>query len=1265
MNFTPTQQQNLLSKMGYDGPADSKMMEAFIASNPGAAAKMGKFSRAMQKRTGMAPGGDVSPPEDFNVFEAMFPNSYTVQPVTVKGADGTSTVRYQSVGPGQTSNYDSNYPTGMTFEQALQRSNELNTKNNLPQVDYSASTSDPVQDTREYNVKSHGDYWTLQLGNDSIPGFGGKVFKDEAAANAAIEKIKSGASGADVLKEYSTPTVTQVGDYYTLQDPTGFQSGQFSSAEEANKYKAASDAGETGNFNVTLGTDDSGSAVGEYTTTATTPTGNTATTTNVGVEGGGATSSTVGQDGEALTFDTQPATVADGSILDSEAAKNKLAKLTEKRARAAQAAAAAPDDESLQLALQNVEKEYAEAQTNLNVAQTQFGIENVPTGGETVGKIFGDPTSMVEKATVDKVGAATPEELIDAATGKVDEVRAADTSTVDTTATAAAPEAMTATTYDATKSVDDVRTQAEGTKAATGEVTQLVTPQTMNTEELAQLGLTAPQIEEIRQVLDTGDLQVTPDQLAEAATLANQGIPLPQAIAQTTNLPADVVAAKFTTPTPDAEAVVDYDVPPTKSAELLATEIEDAAKAGEIPTAEEKVSTFESTVDAAQGKVGAEELVEAKDIVKVAETIEATAATMDALNEASVAQAVNGTLSQAALATAEQGSVPASATISGQMAILMEQFNDGTPAWAAGAMRAANAAMGARGLGASSMAGAAIVQASMEAAMPIAQADAQMFMQMELTNLDNRQQVALSNAAAQRDMELANLSNEQQVALQNSANAFALQSQNLSNSQAAVIANAQIKASLQGKVLDIYTQTSLANAARYAEINNINLNNEQQTLLTKSAQNLQVDLANLDSTQQTALANLQVRASIRGQELTNEQQMAMLESTQNFQAAEFNASAKQQAFIQDAAATLAMQGKVLDNQQQTELFNISNIVQERNLELTSEQQTRIFNATNRTNVDLANLSSRQQTALANAQIDAALRGQELTNAQQTGIVNAARIGEVANINFTADQQRAIENSKLAQSVDLANLNSSSAKLLSDAAAMSNLDMTNLNNRQQAQVQNAQNLLQMDLTNLSNEQQTSIFASQSIINSMLSDQAAENAAEQFNAASENQVTQFFADLEANIARFNADQSNAMAQFNAGEENANERFNTQLEAARDQFNAANGLIIAQANAKWRQTITLTDTEAQNEANREEAATANAMTAKALDDLWQRERDIMAFAFSASENKANREVDLLLGDQDLESVRLQLDAQEDAGKTRMYLWAADKVLGSDWSL
>ena len=61
---------------------------------------------------------------------------------------------------------------------------------------------------------------------------------------------------------------------------------------------------------------------------------------------------------------------------------------------------------------------------------------------------------------------------------------------------------------------------------------------------------------------------------------------------------------------------------------------------------------------------------------------------------------------QAATATPSE-----KATVQGQLSTLMADFEGGaTPAWAAGAMRAANAAMAARGLGASSMAGQAVVQ---------------------------------------------------------------------------------------------------------------------------------------------------------------------------------------------------------------------------------------------------------------------------------------------------------------------------------------------------------------------------------------------------------------------------------------------------------------------------------------------------------------------------------------------------------------------------
>jgi hypothetical protein len=181
-------------------------------------------------------------------------------------------------------------------------------------------------------------------------------------------------------------------------------------------------------------------------------------------------------------------------------------------------------------------------------------------------------------------------------------------------------------------------------------------------------------------------------------------------------------------------------------------------------------------------------------------------------------------------------------------------------------------------------------------------------------------------------------------------------------------------------------------------------------------------------------------------------------------------------------------------------------------------------------------------------------------------------------------------------------------------------------------QDASTVAQFEMQNLNNRQQTAIFKTQQLVASMFTDQAAENAAKQFNAASENQVNQFFAGLQESVSRFNADQINGIMQFNAGQENAVEQFNSNLQAQRDQFNAQNSLLVAQANALWRQNIATLDTAAENEAIMTNVKTANALTGEALNQIWQRERDLMAFAFQASQNQAERDTNLLLADKQI---------------------------------
>lgn len=305
-------------------------------------------------------------------------------------------------------------------------------------------------------------------------------------------------------------------------------------------------------------------------------------------------------------------------------------------------------------------------------------------------------------------------------------------------------------------------------------------------------------------------------------------------------------------------------------------------------------------------------------------------------------------------------------------------------------------------------------------------------------------------------------------------------------------------------------------------------------------------------------------------------------------------------------------------------------------------------AATRASFEAQNLSNRQQTALFAAQQRAAFLQQDFDQAFQTRVMNAAKVSDIANMNFTAEQTIALENSRIANTVNLENLNNNQAMVLAKASALANLDISNLNNRQQAAVQNAQNFLQMDLTNLDNKQQVEMFRAQSNVQALFTDQAAENAALQFNAASKNQADQFFADLSARASQFNAEQSNAMNQFNTGEANATERFNAQQIAAREQFNASNSLIIAQANAVWRQNVSTLNTAAQNEANMELARTENALTTKALDQIWQKERDTLAYAFTAIESEKDRAVELLLADKRTELTKWEAGQAESAAKT-----------------
>jgi len=300
-----------------------------------------------------------------------------------------------------------------------------------------------------------------------------------------------------------------------------------------------------------------------------------------------------------------------------------------------------------------------------------------------------------------------------------------------------------------------------------------------------------------------------------------------------------------------------------------------------------------------------------------------------------------------------------------------------------------------------------------------------------------------------------------------------------------------------------------------------------------------------------------------------------------------------------------------------------------------------------------NLSNRQQRAMLAAQQRAEFMGMEFTQEFQARVQNAAKISDIANQNFTAEQQVQLENSKIANTVNLNNLSNRQAVVMAEAAALAQMDASNLNNRQQAAVQNAESFLQTDMANLSNRQQTELFGSQQLIQSLFTDQAAENAARQFNATSQNQVDQFFANLANQVSQFNAAQANAQSQFNAGQVNTVERFNAEINNQRDQFNAQNQLVIAQNNAQWRRAIATADTAAVNRANELNANAVLDISKTAYDNLWNYYADTMEWAWKSSESELERINNLAVA-------QLDADAQEAVAK-RQAATGAGKAIGS----
>ena len=294
------------------------------------------------------------------------------------------------------------------------------------------------------------------------------------------------------------------------------------------------------------------------------------------------------------------------------------------------------------------------------------------------------------------------------------------------------------------------------------------------------------------------------------------------------------------------------------------------------------------------------------------------------------------------------------ATVQGQLAQLTNDFDaNNPPAWAAGALRGVQAQMASRGLGASSMAGQAMVQAALESALPIAQADAQVIASFEAQNLTNRQQRAMLAAQQRATFMGQEFDQNFQARVQNSARIGDIANMNFTAEQNIAMENSRAVNTMNLNNLNNRQAMVAAEAAALSNLDMSNLNNRQQAAVNNAQSFLQQDMANLSNQQQTDLFKAQQRT-----------QALFTDQAAENASRQFNATSQNQVdqFFANLATQTAQFNATQTNAQSQFNAGQVNTVERFNAEMNNQRDQ--YNATNQLAIAQNNAVWRREIATA-------------------------------------------------------------------------------------------------------------------------------------------------------------------------------------------------------------------------------------------------------------------------------------------------------------
>jgi len=902
--FTPQQQQTLLSKMGYTGPAQQDDINKFMMSSPKAASMMGRYAQMAKARVEGGPqmamqvGGYMAPPMPMQQQPMMPPLDYNrlyaqpnmqqqQQPIAMQTGGFAMGVGQQGGTPQQQGGQFNSMEELMEYQKKNPTANLMGEYQRLQQ---------------QMAGTMGGDAGVTPLPNPNPD----LEFPDPKRDNEIEQPI--GEPAYDPSQ--GLPEAVEAPDVTSYLEGTG--AGNTAHLKEGVKNLLTSGdlPEDPSNYTITGGkrnwiiTFDNGQTV-KSTVRNPASAENDAKIIAEAISGYKESDIYKGYQQQKQQYNQQieqyqqyqsdqAQTAADAPVFETiDAAQGAVTKSQNLIANYMnQLAGLEQDDpqrETLEKFIADEQIKLNQSKAGLKQAQDRAAAERKQQRMQSTTEFEADPSAQVATADVATISEAQKEAgMMAEGVGQAGDTTAAKTTTADAADDVAAPIVKEAATYDATKVTPAIEETVKKLEAATGEPSEgaLAKGASMSPEELSSLGLTVDQIEEATQVMAPDRLEVQPEEMISGT--------------------------------------VDFE----------------RAKA-------------ETNFEAATGVPSTE------------------------------------------------------ATVQGQLTNLLEQFEGGeTPAWAAGAMRAATATLAARGLGASSMAGQAIVQAAMESALPIAQADAATRASFEAQNLSNRQQAAMF-AAEQRSKFLGmEFDQEFQARVQNAARIADVANINFNAEQQIALENSRLAQTVDIANLDARNAKIMADAAAMSQVDITNLNNRQQAAIQYANSFLQMDMANLTNEQQATMFKSQsiVQSLLSDQAAenaaeqfnsTSENQTNQFYDSLTAQVDQFNVDQSNGMKRFNAGEANAIEQFNKEQENRREEFNATNalVIEQANAKWAQDIALTDTAAINQANRDAARAENDMSLAVYEAQMQA--ERDQMSYAFQTANNNADRATEIA------------------------------------------------------------------------------------------------------------------------------------------------------------------------------------------------------------------------------------------------------------------------------